>query len=791
LNLVLLVVGFVLHWTLTESVVAVALVNLTYLAACLLHDYLRLPSPPHKSDVTNNFYFLILTGIIVAVGNSYHSRLRLREFSLRFELGESRRGLEEAHKKLVELDETKTRFFANISHELRTPLTLLLAPLDAIRAEKWPALDPETRDWLQTMQANGFRLLRLINELLDLVKLESGNMRVKLEPLSLGEFLHGLVSSIQGAARDKHLRAQAKIDPGLSTILADRDKLEKILLNLLFNAIKFTPAGGDVLLEASSRESTLVLKVQDTGMGIKKEELPFIFKRFWQADTSSSRKYQGTGIGLALVKELVGVQSGSVSVESKVGVGTTMTVTLPLLLPGAETSPPSPSPSPTAPAAGSLPAVAISAEPVPPEVEEKWMTELYRRAELFPSMTQVSEAVRPAQDFSRASRQLPTLLIADDEPDMLRFLKSQLAGRYRIIEAVDGRQALENARQFLPDVLLVDMMMPEIDGLQVCRELQAQTSTQNIPIILLTARADEETKLTALTAGASDFLTKPFSTTELHVRVKNLVDGHLSQRKLARQNQVLEATIEQLKETETQLVQSEKMASLGRLSAGIIHEINNPLNYAKTGLFTLRRQGQALPEEKRAVFNDILKDIEEGVDRVKTIVSDLRTFTHPNPRDLGDVNLLKLTQSALRFMGADFATGVKMEMDVPAEFEVRGNVNKLLQVLINLLQNAFDALKRKVFTDSQPTITIQARVVNGKPSLSVRDNGQGIKPEVMDKIFEPFFTTKDVGEGMGLGLSICYRVMEECGGRIYAKSAPGEFCEFILEFSDPGRADPA
>src|SRR6185503_334540 len=213
-------------------------------------------------------------------------------------------------------------------------------------------------------------------------------------------------------------------------------------------------------------------------------------------------------------------------------------------------------------------------------------------------------------ETGRSANGLPLLLVADDEPDMLRFLKSQLTNHYQVIEAVDGQQAVEKASQFLPDIILLDMMMPQKDGLQACRELRQRTPTQNIPIILLTARADEETKLASLSAGASDFLAKPFSTTELHVRIKNLVESFHYQRKLAKQNQILESTIEQLKETETQLVQTEKLASLGRMSAGIIHEINNPLNFATTGLYTLRKKGKLLGEEQQAEFTEVLQDVE-------------------------------------------------------------------------------------------------------------------------------------------------------------------------------------
>ena len=181
------------------------------------------------------------------------------------------------------------------------------------------------------------------------------------------------------------------------------------------------------------------------------------------------------------------------------------------------------------------------------------------------------------------------------------------------------------------------MMMPQKDGLEVCRELRARTATQAIPILLLTARADEETKLAVLSAGANDFVTKPFSSTELTVRLKNLVDAYHLQRELARKNQILESTLEQLKETEAQLAQSEKLASLGRMSAGIIHEINNPLNFAKTGLYTLGVMSEPMPEAERAEFFEVIHDVEEGINRITTIVSELRTFTQPNVTQFGTV----------------------------------------------------------------------------------------------------------------------------------------------------------
>jgi C4-dicarboxylate-specific signal transduction histidine kinase len=318
--------------------------------------------------------------------------------------------------------------------------------------------------------------------------------------------------------------------------------------------------------------------------------------------------------------------------------------------------------------------------------------------------------------------------------------------------------------------------------LQVCRELRAQAPTREIPIIMLTARADEETKLTVLSAGANDFLTKPFSSSELHVRIKNLVESHHFKERLAKQNQTLEDTIEQLKETETLLVQTEKMASLGRMSAGIIHEINNPLNFATTGLYTLRNKAKHIAPEQQGDYGDILKDVEEGINRVKNIVSGLRAFTHPDTEQVDAIEVHEIVASALRFLSNEWKDKVLIEQDLPAALRIRGNRNKLLQVFVNLLQNSLDALRRKKFSDEKPTIRIAGIAESDKTVVTVRDNGEGIDASAIDKVFDPFFTTKDVGEGMGLGLSICYRIVQEYDGRITVKSERGKFCEFRLEF---------
>ena len=756
LNLTMMVLGLILRWTLQESLIAMFLVLAGYILACSLHGPIEA-----RGIFINNIYFLLSTGVIVVTGNHFYSRARYHEFAARYELDQNRRKLEESNRKLIELDQLKSRFFANVSHELRTPLTLLLAPLETLTRKYQDTLDPGGRELLTIMQSSGMRLLKLINDLLELIRLDSARLQVKNEPVALPEFISGLGSALRQLAINKRITLVIHMDPAVSVILGDRDKLEKILLNLLSNALKFTPAAGFVRLHVEKQKEELVFIVSDTGMGIAEKSLPFVFDRFWQEDGSSKRKFQGVGIGLALVKELTEIQEGTVAVQSREGEGATFTVRLPYRL--------------------APPGLKVSEPPTRDEsqADDEWLVNLYHRAELFP-VTASQPAANGSATFTRRT-QRPLVMVADDEPDMRRFLVSQLGEDYEVIEAVDGRDAAEKARAVLPDVILLDLMMPHMDGLQVCRELRAHAPTSGIPIILLTARADEEAKFDALQKGANDFLAKPFSSAELQARVKNLIEHHRYQYRLTRQNEALSNAIEQIKETELQLVQSEKLSALGRLSAGIIHEINNPLNYSLTGLFALRNKGKELSDGQRAEFEAIVGDVEEGLKRVRNIVSDLRTFTHPGGGEGELVEVPRAVDAALRFLTGEWHNQVAIHQNLPPGLSLWANHNRLIQVFVNLLQNAIDALREKQFTGGeQPQIWIDGRQENDRTLIVVRDNGPGIDAKNADKIFDPFFTTKEVGKGMGLGLSICYRIVQGYGGRISVRSAPGKFCEFTL-----------
>jgi len=244
----------------------------------------------------------------------------------------------------------------------------------------------------------------------------------------------------------------------------------------------------------------------------------------------------------------------------------------------------------------------------------------------------------------------------------------------------------------------------------------------------------------------------------------------------------LEQALVELRQTQDQLITKEKQASLGVWSAGIIHEMNNPLNFARTGLYALRNKEKHLPAEQKEDFKELVADIEDGIKRVHLIVSDLRTYAHPGKEDDHEEVLVEdAVRVALRFFSSDLQGRIEVVKSIPPGQTVFVNRNKLIQVLGNLLQNSVDALKSKSFDDAHAVIKIEAQTAGGRSQIRVWDNGHGIQKEDLGKIFDPFFTTKEVGQGMGLGLGICYRIVQDFGGTISVRSEPGSFCEFTLD----------
>ena len=396
---------------------------------------------------------------------------------------------------LDELDRAKTTFFSNVSHEFRTPLTLLLGPLeDALRST-----DPTLRgEGIALVHRNALRLLKLVNTLLDFSRIEAGRATASLEAVDLPQLTTDLASTFRSAMARAGLRYEIRCDPISTSVLVDRDAWEKIVFNLLSNALKFT-FRGHVSVSMHQRGDRIELDVQDTGVGIPAQELPHLFDRFHRVIETRARTHEGSGIGLALVSELVKMHDGSVVVTSEVDKGTRFTVSIPARRAGVT--------------AGSPPA----ARTTPEVIARPYLAEAMRwlpAPVAADSPASVPMAARPMAPGSAR------ILLADDNADMRAYVARLLSDRWIVEEAADGAAALDAARASRPALIVCDVMMPRLDGFELVRALRADPATRDIPVILLSARAGEEASIEGLEAGADDYIAKPFSARELRARVE-------------------------------------------------------------------------------------------------------------------------------------------------------------------------------------------------------------------------------------------------------------------------------
>lgn len=795
-------VGFLFQWSYVEALLASGITLLIYLLATVPILKGHTWDTVTFGEFVNNGLFLLLNSSVIVTGSLVHERIRNNEVIARIGLAESRKELEQKNVQLVEADRMKTDFFSNVTHELRTPLTLMIAPLQRLQRLYPPEADGKRgiHEELGGIYQSGLRLLKLINNLLDLSSADAGQLKISRQEFSLDQFTGKVLHSVNTMAHHGGVTVERHFETGADLVSADQEKMEKILLNLLFNAVKFTPRGGTVRLVARDLNDKLVFEVEDTGVGISEKHLPFIFDRFWQADSSATRRHPGTGIGLALVKELVEKMGGTVVARSELGVGTTMQVFLPVdrshgvTMIGNDSGREEETTEKPVHESGAAAPEEVAPEVVPAaSADEKsgsaaWIRSIYREAEhteIRPAETSPGVGVgtiAPILPVLENDGQKPLVLIVDDDPGMLNFIKTELEAEYRVIDASDGETALRLVEEHQPDLVVSDYMMPKLDGLSFCRIVRSRPESRMTPVMLVTARSDEEVRLNALRNGANDVLIKPFSLTEFHTRIHNLVHAGILQKQLEVRNAELVRTLEELRAAERDLIQSEKMASLGILTGGIMHEINNPLNFARSALYVLQRKTGKLEETKRTEFGDVLTDIGESISRISAIISDLRTFCHPESAMASSCPIIEPLQSAVRILAAPLKEArIEMHEKVQPDLLVRGDRNQLTLVFLNLIKNAVDALAADM-----PGRTELARIwVSARPDgqmlqICVKDNGPGIPEGNLVRVFDPFFTTKPAGEGTGLGLSMCYRIITAHGGAISVFSGTGKGTEFVL-----------
>jgi signal transduction histidine kinase len=635
---------------------------------------------------------------------------------------------------LAELDRAKTQFFSNISHEFRTPLTLMLGPLEDVLASG--SLESRVRADLDVAYRNALRLLRLVNTLLDFSRVEAGRAQAIFAPVDLPAFTADIASSFRSAFERGGLTFVVECLPLSDPVFIDRDMWEKVVLNLLSNAFKFT-FRGSVKVRLEPVPSAVRLTVADTGGGIPAEALPRIFERFHRVENSRSRSHEGSGIGLALVRELAGMHGGTVEVASQIDRGTTFTVVVPT-------------------GTTHLPQDRIIASCEAPVGRAAARTYVEEALHWLP----VDEALnvvplRPGISVSSSGRS--RIVLADDNADMRAYVQRLLGVDYEIVAVADGNEALTALRRGRTDLLLTDVMMPELDGIALTRAVRADPTLRTLPIIILSARAGAEAGVEGLEAGADDYLVKPFSARELQARVR----ANLELSRLRR-------------EVEEQAAQERKMEAVGQLTSGVAHDFNNLLAAVMGSVELAERK--VTDERVLRLLHNAYQAAQRGAKLTEQLLAfSRRQRLEALPTDLNGV-LSGMADLLHRTLGGTIAVSTRLAAEL---WPAMADPNRVELAVLNLAVNARDAMPKGGELRIETANVIQGGGPSVLPSgdfvqLSVADTGEGMPPNVMARLFEPFFTTKPQGKGTGLGLAQVYGTAKQLGGEVTVHSIVGQ-----------------
>jgi PAS domain S-box-containing protein len=638
--------------------------------------------------------------------------------------------LDEVNKKLIESERLKSEFFANVSHDIRTPLTLTISPVESLLSGERGLLTEEQKQLLVTVHNNAVRLLHMVTGLLDFSRLEAGKIQVQREPTEIVAVTRAILADFAPLMEQKELECELDAEPQESVVDLDRYLFERILFNLLSNAVKFSSAHGKVRVVVRVANDRLRLSVTDTGIGIAEADVKNLFQKFRQLEGSATRRFEGTGLGLALVKELSDLLGGTVWVESQEGMGSTFTVEC------------------------SAPRV---------DIQRSALSPLERKPRRLKGSWPSSDENQ--QEETIASR--PKILIAEDNLELAAYVSSLLRGRYRTQVARDGEEALELVHQWMPDLVLSDVMMPKRDGISLCRDFKANAETARIPVILLTAMTHRDALLRGWEAGADEYLFKPFHPRELLTRISSMLAA-------AQERQRGEV---ELRRSAEELARSN--AELELFASVASHDLQEPLRMISSYVDLLAQHYRGKLDDKA---NRWIAFAVDGAARMKQLISDLLEFSRVGTRGKPFAPTSSATvfeaaianlQQAIRETKAVVTHGV-----LPT---ILADATQMTQVLQNLIGNAI-----KYRGSQRPEIRVEAVKQDGHWLFSVRDNGIGIDPLFHDRIFVIFqrLHTREEYPGTGIGLALCKKIVERHGGRIWVESQPGQGATFSFTIPD-------
>ena len=674
-----------------------------------------------------------------------------------------------ATRRLRQLDKMKDQFLANTSHELRTPLNGIIGIAESLIDGAGGPLEDKLSKNLGMIASSGRRLAGLVNDILDFSVLEKRELALELRPVDLFFQVEAVLALATTLAAEKDLRLENRVPRDLPSVLADENRLHQILINLVGNGIKFTEQG-KVVISAEPEGDLVTIHVSDTGIGILPEHQHRIFDSFQQADGHTARIYGGTGLGLSISSKLAELHGGRLSVVSAPGEGSTFSFSLPIS--GEDVEPGAP----------------LTMSQMTPAMEEE-------PEDLDPPVT-----ITPKEaSLTVSSDENPLVLIVDDDAVNRRVLLNILENEpYRALEAEDGETALELLRENASiKLVLLDLMLPGMSGYQVCRELRKTLTLRCLPIIFLTARNRVSDMVKAFRAGANDYLGKPVSKPELMARLETHLElaelNRELEQKVNERTRDLEVRTAEVLRAREQLLLQEKMASLGTLTAGVAHEINNPTNFAHGSVQNLEtdleefRQFliEAAGDDADATVIRLLNEridrlgthaeiIQEGTRRIRDIVRDLHNFSRLDQSTIKCAELTENLQSTVNLVRSRYHDHVIFETRFHDKLEMECLPAELNQVFMNLIVNGCQSImeKQQEGAPKPGLMLIETRKEPGEAVITFKDNGKGIPKDIMARIFEPFFTTKPLGSGTGLGLSISVGIVKKHGGHIEATTSP-------------------